>query len=74
MTDHAPLTDEELAANFGANFYKCPNTGDWVYRWSDERLVLIPSADLRAARERIKELEAERDKRNFTTQSSGTNG
>lgn len=22
------------------DFYRCPNTGEWVYKWADERLVL----------------------------------
>lgn len=26
-----------------ADFYRCPNTGEWVYRWSDERLVVVPT-------------------------------
>ncbi|MGH2362655.1 MAG: hypothetical protein ACRDGM_19180 [bacterium] len=35
-----PLTDD---------FYVCPNTGQWVYRWRDERMILIPSPGSDAA-------------------------
>lgn len=53
-----PLTEEW--PDLSVNFYRCPNTGDLVYRWADERMVLVPSdelADLRASRARVKELE-----------------
>lgn len=25
---------------FDDNFYRCPNTGEWVYKYADERFVL----------------------------------
>lgn len=28
------------------DFYRCPNTGEWVYRWADERLVLAVPDEL----------------------------
>jgi hypothetical protein len=36
-----PLTED---------FYLCPSTGDLVYRWSDERMVLVSSADANVLR------------------------
>lgn len=32
------------------DFYVCPNTGEWVYKWSDERMVLITSEEARSLR------------------------
>ena len=27
------------------DFYRCPNTGHWVYKWRDERLALREDSD-----------------------------
>lgn len=44
--DEEASTPEELA-RFFQDFYRCPHTDEWVYRWANERfslrrLVLIP--------------------------------
>jgi hypothetical protein len=41
-------------ATLGRDFYVCPNTGEWVYRWADERYVLI-ATDVLRAQQRITE-------------------
>jgi hypothetical protein len=43
------MTDEEQAL-IDEHFYRCPNTGDLVWKWADERMVLISSDDVRAYR------------------------
>jgi len=34
------ITEHGTEAVLSKDFYRCPNTDQWVYRWSDERLVL----------------------------------
>ena len=31
-------------AVLGEDFYRCSNTGEWVYKWADERMVLLAAA------------------------------
>lgn len=35
-----PISEFGIEAVLGDDFYRCPNTGEWVYKWADERLVL----------------------------------
>lgn len=37
------IAEHGIEAVLSDDFYVCPNTGDWVYKWADERLVLRPS-------------------------------
>jgi hypothetical protein len=36
------VRDVGIDAVLGDDFYRCPNTGEWVYAWADERLTLAP--------------------------------
>lgn len=44
--DAPAISENGTEAVLGKDFYRCPNTGEWVYRWADERLVLRALADL----------------------------
>ena len=37
-----PLTED---------FYVCHNTGEWVYKWSDERMVLVTTDEAHELRQ-----------------------
>lgn len=43
-------SDARERGSLDQDFYRCPNNGDLVYRWSDERMVLVPSDVLRELR------------------------
>lgn len=42
------------------DFYLCPNTGNLVYRWTDERYVLVTSDEARDASAELSALKAHR--------------
>lgn len=44
-----PLTSKEQAL-VDEHFHRCPNTGDLVWNWTDERMVLVSSDDARRLR------------------------
>lgn len=54
VDDDAALMDAQAIAR---DFYRCPTTGDTVYRWADDRHVLIPADELRSLRERATDLD-----------------
>ncbi len=40
VTDEPPAMESRLEQpDWTDNFYRCPLTGDWVYRWSEDRIV-----------------------------------
>ena len=40
------IIEEGQRAVLSDDFYRCPNTGEWVYQWADERLTLNVPQDL----------------------------
>lgn len=50
MATNSKLPDSGSHRPLDADFYRCPNTGELVYRWSDERMVLVTSDNARTLR------------------------
>ena len=50
--------DPPLPDHLQRDFYACPNTGEWVYKFADERIVVVASrgevARLRAEVDRLR--------------------